>query len=194
MNIHKNASMTPKGPARWVKEIARIGLKPAAAAAGLSTCTARKWQRRFIQHGAGALADRSSRPHCSPARSVVHPGTLAVVEDALVAKARVTPKHDAHLRPGLAQPAHQQFQNRRSMPGPIDAAGPQGGAQQLLAAEHVQRKIAVAVVVALKEAPLLLAVQRIVGGVKVYHPFFGSVLKLAMNCSTSTWCKRQAVA
>lgn len=52
-----------------VKEIARIGLKPAAAAAGLSKRTARKWQRRFTQHGAGALADRSSRPHCSPARS-----------------------------------------------------------------------------------------------------------------------------
>lgn len=68
MNTHKNALVTPKGRAHLVKEVARIGLKPAAAAAGLSTRTAPKWQRRFALHGAGALADRSSRPHCSPAR------------------------------------------------------------------------------------------------------------------------------
>ena len=69
MNIHKNALMTAKGRAHLVKEVDRIGLKPAAAASGLSTRTARKWQRRFALHGADALADRSSRPHRSPARS-----------------------------------------------------------------------------------------------------------------------------
>jgi transposase InsO family protein len=69
MNIHKNASMTPKGRAHLVREIDRIGLKPAAAAAGLSTRTARKWRRRVALHGAAGLADRSSRPHSSPARS-----------------------------------------------------------------------------------------------------------------------------
>ena len=72
MNTHKNALMTPKGRAHLVKEVARIGLKLAAAAAGLSCRTARKWQRRFALHGAGALADRSSRPHSSPARSCAH--------------------------------------------------------------------------------------------------------------------------
>ena len=80
------------------------------------------------------------------------------------------------------------------MLGPIDAAGPQQRAQQLLAAEHVQRQVAVAVVVAVEEAPLLLTVQRVVGGVEVQHQFLGRGLKLAMNCSTSTSCKRTAVA
>ena len=37
----------------------------------------------------------------------------------------------------------------------------------MIAAEHVQRQIAVAVVVPVKEPAFLLAVQRIVGGVKV---------------------------
>lgn len=69
MNIHKNASMTPKGRAHLVKEIARVGLKPAAAAAGLSTRTARKWQRRFAQEGRAGLLDRSSRPRGCPQRS-----------------------------------------------------------------------------------------------------------------------------
>jgi hypothetical protein len=72
MNIHKNASMTPKGRAHLVREIDRIGLKAAAAAAGLSTRTARKWQPRVALHGAAGLADRSSRPHSSPARGCPH--------------------------------------------------------------------------------------------------------------------------
>ena len=63
------------------------------------------------------------------------------------------------------------------MPCAVDATGPQVGAQQLLAAEHVQRQVAVAVVVAVEEAALLLAVQRVVGGVEVQHQLFGRGLE-----------------
>ena len=66
MNIHKNASMTPRGRAHLVREIDRIGLKLAAAAAGLSQRTARKWQRRHAVQGVAGLHDRSSRPHTCP--------------------------------------------------------------------------------------------------------------------------------
>jgi transposase InsO family protein len=69
MNIHKNASMTPRGRAHLMREIDRIGLKPAAAAAGLSPRTARKWQRRWASEGATGLLDRSSRPERCPRRS-----------------------------------------------------------------------------------------------------------------------------
>src|SRR5215204_1894126 len=69
MNIHKNASMTPKGRAHLVREIDRIGLKPAAAAAGLSERTARKWHRRHACEGPCGLVDRSSRPQRCPRRS-----------------------------------------------------------------------------------------------------------------------------
>ena len=69
MNVHKNASMTPKGRAHLVAEIDRIGLKPAAEAAGLSPRTARKWYRRHASEGVSGLLDRSSRPASSPARS-----------------------------------------------------------------------------------------------------------------------------
>ena len=65
MNIHKNASMTPRGRAHLVHEIERIGLNAAAAATGLSERTARKWQRRWASEGAAGLLDLSSRPtHC----------------------------------------------------------------------------------------------------------------------------------
>jgi transposase InsO family protein len=69
MNIHKNASMTPRGRAHLMREIDRIGLKPAAAAAGLSERTARKWQRRWASEGTPGLLDRSSRPERCPGRS-----------------------------------------------------------------------------------------------------------------------------
>ena len=69
MNTHKNASMTPRGRAHQVREIDRIGLGPAAEAAGPSRRTARKWHERQAAEGAGGLLDRSSRPRRSPGRS-----------------------------------------------------------------------------------------------------------------------------
>ena len=69
MNTHKNALLTPKGRARLVAQIARMGLLPAAEAAGISARSARKWQRRFDDQGASGLLERSSRPRRSPRRS-----------------------------------------------------------------------------------------------------------------------------
>ena len=69
MNTHKNASLTPKGRAYLVAQIAVLGLVAAAQAAGISVRTARKWQRRFDTEGACGLLDRSSRPRRSPRRS-----------------------------------------------------------------------------------------------------------------------------
>lgn len=66
---HKNASMTPRGRAHLMREIDRIGLKPAVPAAGLSEPTARKWQRRWASEGTPSLLDRSSRPARCPRRS-----------------------------------------------------------------------------------------------------------------------------
>lgn len=69
MNTHKNASLTPKGRAHLVAQIALVGLMPAAEAAGISARTARKWQRRFAAEGVTGLMDRSSRPVRSPRRA-----------------------------------------------------------------------------------------------------------------------------
>ena len=45
-----------------MREIDRIGLKPAAAAASLSERTGRKRLKRWTSEGAQGLLDRSSRP------------------------------------------------------------------------------------------------------------------------------------
>ncbi|TJZ61034.1 IS481 family transposase [Chitiniphilus eburneus] len=62
MNSHKNARLTFEGRKLLIERIARIGLMPAAKAAGISERTARKWLKRFTEHGLASLYDRSSRP------------------------------------------------------------------------------------------------------------------------------------
>ena len=43
-------------------------VKAVAAALGVTERTVRRWRDRFAAEGAAGLADRSSRPHCSPQR------------------------------------------------------------------------------------------------------------------------------
>ena len=49
----------------------------------------------------------------------------------------------------------------------VDVGAPELRRQQLLAAEHVQRQVAVAIVIAVEEAAFLMAVQRSISGVEI---------------------------
>jgi len=62
MNSHKNARLTFEGRKLLIERITLLGLKAAAHAAGISMRAARKWQKRFQEHGLTGLMDRSSRP------------------------------------------------------------------------------------------------------------------------------------
>ena len=62
MNSHKNARLTIEGRKLLIERTAVMGLRAAAAAAGVSLRTARKWFKRFEQEGLAGLVDRSSRP------------------------------------------------------------------------------------------------------------------------------------
>src|SRR2546430_13660191 len=53
---------------------------------------------------------------------------------------------------------------------------PKPRAQQKLAAENVQRQVTVTIVVAVIEPPLLVAVYRIVGGIRVQNDLQGRLL------------------
>src|SRR5215210_1961986 len=69
MNLHANANTCPKSRALIATRVLEEGwtLRAAAEAAGCSVRTAAKWVKRF-KEGDERLADRSSRPHRSPAR------------------------------------------------------------------------------------------------------------------------------
>ena len=63
MNIHENARLTFQGRKTLIERISRIGLEAAAADAGISERTARKWLARHRAEGEAGLFDRTSRPH-----------------------------------------------------------------------------------------------------------------------------------
>jgi transposase InsO family protein len=62
MNIHKNARLTVQGRKTLIARIVTRGLQSAAADAGISERTARKWLARYRAEGEAGLLDRSSRP------------------------------------------------------------------------------------------------------------------------------------
>jgi transposase InsO family protein len=70
MHLHGNARLTPAARLLLVRRVCdeRWPVSEAAAAAGVSVRTAFKWLARFRSGGIEGLADRSSRPHRSPAR------------------------------------------------------------------------------------------------------------------------------
>jgi transposase InsO family protein len=81
MNMHKNARLTFARRIEMVQGLTEQGLKlaEAAAEAGVSQLTARKWLGRYLAEGQAGLRDRSSRPKCTP--RAIAPGTaLAIVE------------------------------------------------------------------------------------------------------------------
>ena len=70
MNIHKNARLTLARRIEMVRTIVEDKVTPAEAAAeaGVSEPTARKWLGRFLAGGEAGLLDRRSRPNVSPRR------------------------------------------------------------------------------------------------------------------------------
>jgi transposase InsO family protein len=81
MNIHENARLTFARRLEMVRNIVERELTPAEAAAeaGVSEPTARKWLGRYLAEGEAGLKDRSSRPRRSP-RRIKPEKALAIVE------------------------------------------------------------------------------------------------------------------
>lgn len=65
---HRNARLTVHGRLLLVKRVREEGwaVAHAAKAMGISRQCAHRWLRRYDEHGADGLRDRSSRPHRSP--------------------------------------------------------------------------------------------------------------------------------
>jgi len=70
---HRNAPLTETGRLRLARCVVEQGwpLRRAAERFQVSPATAARWATRYRQLGAAGMADRSSRPHCSPNRTPV---------------------------------------------------------------------------------------------------------------------------
>jgi transposase InsO family protein len=71
MKLHPNAKTTPKSRALIVQRVEQEGwtVEKTAEAFGVSPRTVYKWRRRWQAAGLPGLADRSTRPQCSPGRT-----------------------------------------------------------------------------------------------------------------------------
>src|SRR5213075_558840 len=96
----------------------------------------------------------------------VDPLTFTPFHDRVPAESGISPDQNVHARPPLANLCHDTLQIRKRFFCRIDAGASQLSTQQKLATEDVQRQIAVAVVIAVKEPPFLMTVNRIVGGIQ----------------------------
>ena len=103
------------------------------------------------------------------AEQKVHFMALAPRHQALAGETGIGAHHNADPRPARPDLADDPIQLRFGARRAVDVGAPQLGRQQVPPAGHVQRQIAVVVVVAVEEPPLLMAVQRIVRRVEVEH-------------------------
>jgi transposase InsO family protein len=70
---HRNAPLTETGRLRLARCVVEDGwpVRRAAERFQVSHTTAARWAARYRQHGMAGMADRSCRPHASPARTLV---------------------------------------------------------------------------------------------------------------------------
>src|SRR5690606_17130166 len=97
----------------------------------------------------------------------------APAHQRLARKPRVGPQNDSGAGPALADLADDALKLLDRAGRPVDVRRAQLRAQKLLAAEDVQRQVAVVIVVAVKEALLLRAVQRRIGRIQIQYDLLG---------------------
>jgi hypothetical protein len=99
------------------------------------------------------------------AEDVVDACGLAPRHQRVPREAGVGTQDDPHRRPAPTDLGRDTLHLLQRSRRPVDVRGAQPRRQQEVVAEDVQRQVAVAAVVPVEEAPLLLAVQRVVGRV-----------------------------
>ena len=122
-----------------------------------------------------ALLPRSHNPLQSRiARNADHVMDIvafAPADHTLPTETRGGANDDAHRWSHLPQAAHQQLDDSGCMLDAVDPAVAQHAREQTLAGEHVQRQVAVVIVVGVELGPLLIAVQADVEGVDIEDQF-----------------------
>ena len=115
----------------------------------------------------GDLADQARVAR--QAEDVIDPVGLAPDHQRLAGEARIGAQNDPDAGPAGADLRDDPCDLLDRAGAGVDARPPQLGSQQLVAAEDVERQVAVTAIVAVKEATLLGAVDRIVGRVQIEH-------------------------
>ncbi len=147
------------------------GVAKVLEAAGGPAC-ADAFDRRRDQLG----NDRLLQPVVAgQAEHVIHPVGSAPRHQGLAGEAEIAAQQNACSWPAAADLCHdpRDFLDRPG--GAVDVRAAQLGRQQVPPAEDVERQVAVAVIITMEELALLVAMQRIVGGIEVEDDLFRSL-------------------
>ncbi len=87
-------------------------------------------------------------------------------------KAAVTANYDLSIRPDQTKTFDYSAHLFNCTGSSIITGPSQTGTQQMFTAKDVERQITICLVVSMKKAPFLVAVQRIVGGINVKNNMF----------------------
>src|SRR5262249_4796876 len=153
--VHSALAMTRRGRlqlsrvAHWnsLKRRAAWPLLLLSTSAAASSVAISPTRRRFL-----ARPNRKSTPLRSHHR---------------ISASRANPESPRSTMPTSGQRARICATMRDRAGRGVDVGRPLFGRQEMRATKDVQRQIAVAVVIAVKETPFLMPVQRVVGGVKI---------------------------
>src|SRR5262249_56327695 len=97
----------------------------------------------------------------------VHVVSFAPGHQLVSRKATVGPHENANARPARADVSDDARYLLYGTVRRVQARHTQLGGQQMPSAEHVQRQVAITVVIAVIKPPLLLPMDRIIGGIKI---------------------------
>ena len=111
------------------------------------------------------LADQSAIAR--QAEQKVDAVVLAPGHQPVAGKARIGAQQNTYCRPAASNVGDDPAHLFDAAGTRVDVGRAQFGRQQMPAAEHIKRQIAVIVVIAVKEALFLVPVQRVVGGVEI---------------------------
>jgi len=107
---------------------------------------------------------------------VAHIVAFAPAQDLPPAETAVAAEDDLHLRPVAAQRLDQQREDRPGMACRIAVAAAQIADQQMATTEDIQRQEAIMIVITVKEAAFLIAMQWCVRGIKVQDQSTGRLV------------------
>ena len=116
--------------------------------------------KRFVDlgHQAGVAGE---------AEDVADAIIFAPAHQLVAGEAKIRPQQDLDPGPALTDLGNDACDLLRGAGGGVDIRAPELGGQQVAAAEDIQRQVAVAVIVAVEEAPFLVAVERVVRGIEI---------------------------
>ena len=119
-----------------------------------------------------AISQTSRSLRASPNRKSTPLG-LAPSHQVIPCKAAVGAQQDTYPRPPTPNLRDDACYLLDRAGRRVQVGTPQLGDEQMAAAEHVERQVAVAIVIAVEEPPLLLAVQRIIRRIEVENDLPG---------------------